>query len=201
MLRGLLLFISVFLLSPCLNAGEGEADVRELCRTQVSGAYLGFMNDLDLAKSTLSSSVASSHALKTRSAAAIKELQRLEQKNEALRVPAADLDEELVGLRHTIDSLNDSLRDSAAWIATTQDQIRLKEREFQVFQASVRPIFEIAKAMGASQGAYPVRLQYRHGCSEFQRLCPLPKAQAESLLRLAQTLEDRSSCERYAQIH
>ncbi len=201
MMSRFFVLISLVFSSSSLTAGEGSADVREQCRAAVSGTYLNFMNDLDLLKITLASSSEAGFALKARKKLSVKELQGLESKNEALKVPASDLDEELVGLRNAIDSTTDSIQDTEVRIVTVKDQIAVKEKAFKEFQDKIRTVFEVQKASGVSQGAYPIRLQYRHGCSEYKLLCPLPKAQAESLFSLSRVLEDSIACQRYAQIH
>ena len=58
----------------------------------------------------------------------VKELQGLEAKNEALKVPASDLDEELVGLRNAIDSTTDSIQDTEVRIVTVKDQIAAERK-------------------------------------------------------------------------
>lgn len=192
---GLLLALS----SPAI-AGEAGADAREQCRALVSGAYLGFMNDLDLLKNHLVASSETTFSLKARKKLSLNELKALEAKNEALKTPAADLDEELLGLRHSIETTTDSIQDADARVVTIKDQIAVKEREFKKFHELLKPVFEVKNAKIVSQGAYPIKLEYRHRCTQYLQLCPLPKGQAEALLKVAKTLPAPEACERYANI-
>ncbi len=181
-------------------AGEGNADAREQCRSLVSGTYLGFMNDLDLLKSHLNATSETSYSLKAKKNLSLKELKALEAKNEALKIPAAELDENLIGIRASIDSTTSSLEESDARIVSIKDQIVAKEKGFKAFHELLRPVFSVSVAKVIHQGAYPIKLEYRHPCNVYQTLCPLPKEQASALLRLAKSLEDPTACERYAQM-
>ena len=125
-----------FLLLLCLgpeaaSAGEGDADTREQCRAAVSGAYLSFMNDLDLLKGNLQASSETTFSLKARKIGAVKQLKALEERNEAAKIPAAELDEELLGMRDTIDHTTDAMMESDARMAKIKDQIAAKEKAFK----------------------------------------------------------------------
>lgn len=181
-------------------AGEGNADLREQCRTTVSGTYLNYMNDLDVLKNHLQASSEQSFALKARKKLSVEELKALEAKNERLKTPAADLDEELLGLRDRIETTDGSIMESSARVVEIKDQIASKEKEFKKFHEMLKPVFSITIAKVVYQGAYPIRLEYKHACSKYQQLCPLPKSHSEALSTLAKSLEDPTSCARYAQI-
>ncbi|MBC7658316.1 MAG: hypothetical protein H7249_01260 [Chitinophagaceae bacterium] len=181
-------------------ADEGQVDARELCRAQMSGNYLGFMNDLDLLKGTLNATSAANFAMKAKRKLTAHELKTLEAHNEAQKIPAAELDEKVLGLRHTLDTADDEIRDTDAQIVTIKDHIAAKEKAFKAFREQIKVVFETVTAKVVNTGAYPVQLQYRHPCSRFQALCPLPDAQAKALLNLSAQLEDKTACSHYAQI-
>lgn len=194
------LLLLLCLVSRSASAGEGDADTREQCRAAVSGAYLGFMNDLDLLKGNLQASNETTFALRARKIGAVKELKTLEDRNEAAKTPAAELDEELVGMRDTIEHTTDAILESDARMATIKDQIAVKEKAFKEFHKDMKAVFEVAHAKIVNQGAYPIKLQYRHACEKFLQLCPLPKDQADALIKLSRSLQDATPCERYAQM-
>lgn len=190
----------ILLGSGLAKASEGDADTREQCRAAVSGAYLGYMNDLDLLKSHLKASSESAFSLKARKQLVIKEAQALERRNETAKIPAAELDEELVGLRDSIEHTADAIMEADSRMVSIKDQIAIKETAFKKFHESLKPVFVVAHAKIVNQGAYPIKLQYRQDCAKFLQLCPLPQDQADALLTLSKTLEDGLACGRYAQI-
>lgn len=192
------LFLSFLGFAPFAYAGEGNSDLREQCRVLVSGTYLGFMNDLDVLKNHLQASSESTFALKARKKLSVNELKALEAKNEALKTPAAQLDEELVGLRDRIESTHDAITETDARVVSLKDQIAAKEKEFRAFHELLKPVFSITTAKVVNRGGYPIRLEYKHACTQYLQLCPLPKAQAEALIKLSKSLDDSTSCERYA---
>ncbi len=195
---GLLLGFSLFANSAF--GGEGNADAREQCRALVSGTYLSYMNDLDMLKSHLTASNETSYSLRAKKNVSQRELKALEAKNEALKVPAAELDEDLIGIRASLEATTSSLEESDVRIATIKEQIVKKEKDFKLYHEQLKSVFSISIAKVIHQGAYPIKLEYRHPCNAYLSLCPLPKEQAEALLKLAKGLEDPTACERYAQM-
>ena len=85
-------------------------------------------------------------------------------------------------------------------MTTIKEQIAAKEKAFKAFHELLRPVFLVTTAQVVHQGAYPLKLEYRHPCDSYKVLCPLPKAQADALLKLARSLDDPTACERYARI-
>lgn len=183
---------------PTLFAGEGQADAREQCRTLVSGHYLSYLNDLDVLKNNLTSTSESVFGMKAKRKLAAKQLSLLQSKHEAQKTPAAELDEDLLGLRYQMDSTDEEIRDGEARLATIKDQIADKEKSFKAFKEALKPVFEAVNAKIVNQGAYPITLQYRHPCSKYQQLCPLPLPQSKALLLLSKPLEEAMACDHYA---
>ena len=181
-----------------LTAGEGQADAREQCRSQISGNYLGFMNELDMLKATLISTGESNFAMKTRRKVAAKELAAVDAHNEDLKTPAAELDEKVLGLQNDLEMVAGEITDAEARIIEVKAQIATQEKAFRAFKEGIRPVFEVITAKVINTGAYPLLVQYRHPCSRFQQLCPLPAAQSAVLLKLSKQLEDPIPCEHYA---
>lgn len=197
MRKSSLFLIVLNLLSPIALAGEGDADAREQCRALVSGTYLGFMNDLDVLKSHLSASQESGFSLRARKGVAQKELEGLEKTSEAKKIPAADLDENILGVKASIEMTTQAIEDTAVRVAEIKDQIAAKEKSFKSFQEKLKPVFQVVNAKIVSQGAYPIKLEYKHPCNDFQKLCPLPKAMSDALIQVAGDLSDGTACTRY----
>jgi septal ring factor EnvC (AmiA/AmiB activator) len=191
------LFLS-FVSSVSIYAAEGETDAREQCRILVSGTFLSFMNDLDVLKNSLSSTTSSVYETKAKRVLAVKQLKAVEDKLESEKTPAAELDEEVIGLRYQLDTTDEEIRDAEARIVVLKDQIAGKEKAFKNFKEAMKTVFEAVSAKIVNQGAYPLKIQYRHLCSKYQQLCPLPSAQSASLSKLSKLLDDGLACERYA---
>lgn len=184
--------------APSLTASEGATDAREQCRILVSGSYLGYLNDLDILKSNLASTSESLFGMKAKRKLAAKRLSALEAQSEAQKTPAAELDEDLLGLRYKIETADDEIRDGEARIVIIKDQIAAKETSFKAFKEGMKPVFEVINAKIVNQGAYPLMLQYRQLCNTFQQLCPLPASQSAALIRFSKQLEGAVPCIHYA---
>ena len=197
--RSLRLLIGLSLsFSPTLRAGEGQADAREQCRILVSGHYLSYLNDLDVLKNNLTSTSETVFGMKAKRKLAAKQLSALQKQHEAQNTPAAELDEDLLGLRYQMETTDDEIRDGEARIVTVKDQIAAKEKGFKVYKEAMKPVFEAINAKIVNQGAYPIRLEYRHPCSKYQQLCALPPPQSKALFILSKQLDEAIACEHYA---
>lgn len=194
----LLTFLLALVSSFTAFAAEGETDSREQCRILVSGTFLSFMNDLDVLKNNLSSTTTSVYETKAKRILAVKQLKAVEEKLEAQKTPAAELDEEVIGLRYQLDTTDDEIRDAEARIITLKDQIAGQEKDFKIFKEAMKTVFEAVSAKIVNQGAYPLKIQYRHLCSKYQQLCPLPEIQSTALIKLSKLLDEGIACERYA---
>ena len=166
------------------DAGEmdRETNAREQCRIQISGLYLGFLNDFDVLKGNLTTTSASAFAMKAQRKLIEKEFKALD----------------MVGLRYQLDTYDKDIIDIEARIAQLKDQIAVKEGEFKATKERLRPVFDVVNAKIVNQGAYPLLLQYKQSCSQFQQLCPLPPAQSAALVQIARSLEDPLACTHYA---
>ncbi len=193
--------ICLLLKGNLLPANEGEVDSREQCRSIVSGTYLRFLNDLDVLKDNLTSTGQTVFAMRAKRKLSEQKLRALERKAEALQTPAAELDEGILGTRYELATTDDEIREADARMASLKDQIAVKEQAFAHFKSAMDFVFEPVNARIVSQGAYPLRLQFRHPCSKYKQLCALPDDHAAALTRLAKELDDAIPCEHYANLH
>jgi len=183
-----------------LEASEGAVDSREQCRIHVSGTYLSFLNDLDVLKNNLTSTSETVYGMKARQKLATQKLKALLAQSEAAKTPAAELDETILGIRYELDANEEEMRDAEVRVVSLKEQIAAKEKAFAAFKEGMKTVFEAVNAKIVSQGAYPLKLQYRHPCSKYQQLCALPVEQGPDLIRLSKQLEDPVPCEHYAKM-
>src|SRR5690606_39024417 len=78
------------------------------------------------------------------------------------------------------------------------DQERYAGEEASIRRA-MEPVFKLTKLPRTEADAgYPFRVDYRHECTKYRRLCPLPYAMAQALKTIDILGNTPESCVRYA---
>ena len=82
--------------------------------------------------------------------------------------------------------------------AATEDRKRFAAEQEAVRKAmgSVFTVTELA--VKEADAGYPFRVDYKHSCSKYRRLCPLPLAMARELKTINSLGTTPLACQRYA---
>jgi hypothetical protein len=180
-------------------AEEARHDMRELCRSEVSGTLLSAYNDVDYLRGLIAQSEQKVKDSKARHQ--MLELQYGQmRKNTSEPIPAFDLDEKVLALRFELDTLRDQIREAEKHISDNREDLTKREDFRKKFEAMVTPIFQIVRPKDSPPGAYDIRLEYKHPCGPYELLCPLPRDHAKQLIGIAEKLSRPEWCERYAQL-
>jgi hypothetical protein len=180
-------------------AEEARHDMREHCRSEVSGTLLAAYNDVDYLRGLVAQSEQKVKDSRARQQLYDLQFQQLKKSNQG-PVPAFDLDEKVVALRFEIETLRDQIREAEKHIAENQKELSQREAFRRSFEALVTPVFQIVKKKDSPPGAYDFRLEYRHACGPYELLCPLPRDHAARLRLIAEKLSRPQWCERYSQL-
>lgn len=180
-----------------LFANEMGHDVRELCRIEVSGRFLQLRSDIEM----LDGSLGKNKAMHKELSATLKQRSKDMEKYSGVGPgESSELDEKMIAWRFELDTLTSQVKDYAAHITAMEKEREENKQTLAAFEKGLQGLFEYAKVRDLPEGSYPIKLQYRHGCHEYQILCPLPKDQAERLRKLSALLKDPVSCQRYANL-
>lgn len=180
-----------------LFAGETAHDVRELCRLEVSGRFLQLRSDIEM----LDGSIRKNKEMHAELSAIFKQKAKGMEKYAGVGPgESAELDETIIALRFELESLESQVKDYAAQVSGMEKEREEMKRSLAALEKAQQGLFEYAKVANLPEGSYPIKLQYRHSCSPYQILCPLPKEQAARLRKLSELLKDPQPCERYANL-
>lgn len=178
---------------------EQQHDMRELCRSEVAGTLLNALNDADFLSGLIAQSEKKIKDIKQYRRTIETEYDRLRtQVNQ--EVPVFDLDERIVTLGFELDHLQQHIREAEAKIVENRNELQKKIVARTAFESMIAPVFKVEKAKDSPPGAYPIRTDFKHRCGPYELLCPLPKSDADSLVKIAGKLSSPVWCLRYAQL-
>ncbi len=194
-------FLFMLIIYRSAMAAEQERhDMRELCRSEVSGTLLTAYNDVDYLRGLIAQSEQKLKDSKARQLLLEAEFNRT-RKDNAPAVPAFDLDEKVLALRFELDTLHSQILEAEQHIAENRKLMLVREAFRKEFEGLVLPVFKIVRQKDSPPGAYDMRLEYKHGCGPYEMLCALPPEQAKRLKLFTGKLANPRWCERYSQVH
>ncbi|HYX31905.1 MAG TPA: hypothetical protein VE954_02235 [Oligoflexus sp.] len=180
-------------------AEEARHDMRELCRSEVSGTLLSAYNDVDYLRGLIAQSEQKVKDSKARQQILDQHYHQM-RKNTTEPVPVFELDEKVLGLRFEIETLRDQVWEAEKHIIDNRKDLDQREAFRKTFEALVLPVFQIVRPKDSPPGAYSFRLEYKHVCGPYELLCPLPRDHGLKLKTIAEKLARPQWCERYAQL-
>jgi|GEM_PF-2604397 len=194
-----ILFLSLCQGSPAVAREEARHDMRELCRSEVSGTLLTAYNDVDYIKGLIALSEQKIKDAKARQAILDGEYAIL-RKELSPAIPAFDLDEKVLALRFELEILREHILEGEKYIGENR-QLMAKREEFRkTFETLALSIFKTTLPKDAPPGAYSIRMDFKHACGPYELLCPLPTDHGVKLRKIAEQLERPQWCERYSQV-
>ncbi|WP_141735621.1 hypothetical protein [Oligoflexus tunisiensis] len=194
------IFLMLGISSNSLRAAEdARHDMREHCRSEVSGTLLNAYNDVDYLQGLIAQGEQKIKDAKARQLVLDLQYQQLRKSNKG-PIPAFDLDEKVLALRFEIETLRDQVREAEKHLAENRQELDKREAFRKSFEALVQPVFQVVRSKNSPPGAYDFRLEYRHPCGPYEMLCPLPQDHASKLRTIAEKLKRPQWCERYAQL-
>ncbi len=196
----LLVLCAALLKVTLLLADENPQNVRELCRLEVAGTLLNLENDIRLYKDQISIAQQRGKDLRTRLVSLERDYTALKQMPPTA-IPAFDVDERVVSLRYSLQSVRVELDENEKNRESNQAMLLKTEARLKQLNSLVEPLFVWSQVSRVPDGALPRQLTYRHACSAYHLLCPLPTPDATALVKLAKELATGLPCERYSSIH
>lgn len=175
-----------------------SVNLREQCRQAVAGPYLSAYDRHQKAKQQLLNVVAQRTETKTK-------LDRLEAEYEQLREIESKkrFDIGLAAQKNQLIQTLGTYRSQLKAYADLETAANDDQKRFAAEQESIRKamgsIFQITNlpAKDAAAG-YPFRVDYKHTCNQYRRLCPLPVAMARELQTIKILGTTPVPCQRYA---
>lgn len=194
------MLLLMLLLADSLSAAEeARHDMRELCRSEVSGTLLSAYNDVDYLRGLIAQSEQKVKDAKAKQLLLDARYQNL-IKDHKPAVPALDMDEKVLALQFELVTLRDQIREGQKHIAENRQQLNQREDFRKQFEAMVKPVFHVVRRKDSPPGAYDFRLEYKHACGPYELLCPMPREHAAQLRIIAGKLARPEWCERYSQL-
>jgi hypothetical protein len=194
-----ILFLGLGLGSPVIAREEARYDMRELCRSEVSGTLLTANNDVDYIKGLIALSEQKIKDAKARQAMLDGEYAKLRQ-DLSPAIPAFDLDEKVLALRFELDILREHILEGEKYISENRQLMAKREDFRKKFETLALSIFKTTPPKDTPPGAYSIRLDFKHVCGPYELLCPLPADHSVKLRKIAEQLERPQWCERYSQV-
>lgn len=184
---------------PLHAAEEARHDMRELCRSEVSGTLLTAYNDVDYLRGLIAQSEQRVKDAKSKQMLMEVQYQQLVKGSKG-SIPAIDVDEQVLAMQFELTTLRDQIRESEKQIADNRQALQQRDAFRKQFEALVQPVFNTVRRKDSPKGAYDFRLEYKHACGPYELLCPLPRDHGTQLRNIAAKLSRPEWCERYAQL-
>lgn len=174
-------------------------DVREECRARLAGLFLSAHNDLKMAEDATASLEEKAGSLKKGEATAEQQLQSARKETEKKDYDAARL-ESLEGAKFRLAAIREQASQNQHLLGQAKKELSQKKQDVEKMKVNLSTLFTMTPVTVGKDGGYSFDLQYRHKCSQFQNLCPLPISQATSLSHLFPKEVLPESCWKYSQI-
>lgn len=174
-------------------------DVREECRARLAGLFLSAHNDLKMVEDAAVSLEKKVDSLQKGEATASQQLQSARKETEKKDYDAARL-EALDAAKYRLASIQEQSSQNKSLLGQAKKELSQKKQDVEKMRSTLLSLFTMTPVTVGKDGGYTFDLQYRHKCSQFQTLCPLPLPQATSLSHLLPKELLPESCWKYSQI-
>lgn len=181
------------------RSDETPQNVREICRIEVAGALMNFENDISLLRGQISFGEQKVKDLRGMILATEREFQILAQQGPS-SIPSFDVDERVVSLRYRLQTLRNQLQESESALELHRKQLTTAEKDHKQWQGLTDSLFVWSQPIDKLGSTAPRQLRYRHACSPYQLLCPLPPPASQAMRKLLPLLNDPQACDRYSLI-
>lgn len=194
---GLLAFLS---LSAPLFAQTEQDDIREQCRTAVSGALLNAHNDVDRQRESLTAAKEQLRKLKSHKLALQADLDSLRKKS-ASTPYNRELEEALIAAEHQFKRVQAEIAQNEQLQGEYGAGLKRAEERLKQMTALLLQLFEkiYPEDLRRSKG-YRFTLAYKESCSRYSYLCPLSTTGRKQLSEISKFLGGIIACDRYAQL-
>lgn len=175
-----------------------EVNVREGCRRAVAGPYLSAFDQHEKAKQQLQVVAQQIKGIEKKLAEYESEMTKLRQdeKSSSFDLKLAAKKNRLL---QTLGSYRQQLTTYRQLNETAQQNRKRFAAEKEELAKEISPVFIIKKlpTMEKNTG-YPFVVAYKHECSQYRRLCPLPHEMAQALKTINIHGQTPKECSRYA---
>ena len=197
-MRSLYLPLIIALFLPTVAfAPPGQVNLREQCRRDIAGHYLKVydqhrrsIQEQEVVTKKRQQATAKLQEAETKLAAVTKKQQQ-ETFNADLAAERDNWFQVVVSYRQQVENYTNLLKKSEA--NGRSDDVAEK-----AFAKEIAKVFLIETLQQKEPAGYPFQIVYRHSCSKYRRLCPLPETMAEDLRKIRVDGKLPEACRRYA---
>jgi len=175
-----------------------EVNVRESCRRAIAGQYLASLDGFNRAKDSITLITRKLNGIKREREKAELILDELnaQEKTVPFDIKIAEKKNRLL---QTIEAYRYQEKSyETLKVSAELDRVKTKSEESS-FKKEIAKVFKIVKLKQNDKTAgYPFFVDYKHTCSKYRRLCPLPFKMATELKKITIDGENPQPCTRYA---
>jgi len=196
---GLGILLSIWIAQPAVGQSE-QQDIREQCRSEVSGFFLTVHNDVDNLRDYIKVGSDQIRRLRIRHGSLLAELETLRKKAAAERYDRL-MEESLMATENMVQQVTAELAQGEQLLAAYQERLKLADERLHEVTPIILKVFQkvFPEDLKTSKG-YRFRLAYREACSRFQYLCPLSPQGRKHLSDISKVLGGIQNCDRYAEM-